>query len=157
MKNKTENQALDAAELNNLEKEIRNIELDQLILEKNIAIKQESGYFEAVSFNAAADQWRKTFVADYRKKRRKQREAEAKEEGRTLRAYEPATQERRRGQWRTSKAEARIDPAYTEAERAKNAAARAAKRADMTEAERAEANRIRREKRAAKKTTPSAG
>ena len=156
MKNKLENQALDADDLEILEKEIQSIERDKLMLEKNIAIKQEFGYFEKASYNAAADQWRKTFAADYAKSRRKKREAEAKEEGRVLRAYEPATPERRLGQLRAAKVKARLDPAYVEAERVKNTTARALKRAEMTEAERTEANRVRREKRAAKKATPSA-
>lgn len=52
---------------------------------------------------------------------------------------------------RLSKAKARLDPDYAASEREANTIARKAKRDAMTPEERDEANRIRREKRAAKK------
>lgn len=145
------NQALSAEELAELEAALRKEELDKRILEKNIQIKRDSGYFGVAERNHAIDQWRKKEAGAYAKKRRETREKEAEEEGRTLRSYEPATPERRKEQVRLSKAKARLDPDYAALEREANTIARKAKRDAMTPEERDEANRIRREKRAAKK------
>ncbi len=145
------NQELSADELAFLDKEMQRHELARLVDEKNIAIKQESGYFEAVSINALIDEWRRTNKDGYGHLRRRKAEEKAAKEGRTLRAYKPATLERRNEQVRASKAKSRSDPAKAAAEREKNTAARAAARAAMTEAEREAVNKVRREKRAAKK------
>lgn len=152
MTNDVYNQELSAEELAELEAALRKEELHKRLTDASIRIKQESSYFEAVSFNAAIDRWRKANADDYAKQRRKDREREAAEEGRTLRPYAPANPERRREQLRAAKAKARLDPDYAAAERAANTAAKKAKRDAMTDEEREEANRIRREKRAAKKS-----
>ena len=144
-------QELSPEEVEFLQGELRRIELNDKLVQANIKAKTESGYFEAVARNGWVSNWRKVDRAGYRVFRRNRREAEAEKEGRKLRAYKPFTPERRAEQLRTSKQEARKDPDYAAAERAKNTAARAAKRALMTPEERDDANRIRREKRAAKK------
>lgn len=158
MTNEGSNQALSADDLEELERELKRRELDKLMLEKNIDLKRELGYFDAVERNAAIDRWRRSEADAYSAQRRKGREREAAKEGRTLRPpYLPATPERRQEQLRASKAKARLDPEYAAAERASNTAARQASRAAMTQEERDEANRIRREKRAAKKAATKAG
>lgn len=152
MESDKNNQELSVDDVAALEMELRKAERDRLIVEKNISIKEDGGYFEAVSINASIDEWRRKNAAEYAKIRRKKREAEARKEGRELRTYEPATPERRREQLRASKQKARNDLAYAEAERAKNTSARAAARARLTDEEKAEINRIRREKYAGRKS-----
>lgn len=151
MTNDLYNQELSAEELAELEAALRKEELHRRVVDANIRIKQQSGYTKAISINAAADRWRKNNAQAYNAGRRKEREKEAEKQGRTLRAYEPATSERRKEQLRTSKAKARLDPDYAADEQAKNTAARKAARDAMTQEERDEVNRIRREKRAVKK------
>lgn len=144
-------QALTDEELAAFEKEIERLELLRRIENKNIEIKQQNGYFEAVSLHAAIDKWRRDNADGYAASRRKKAEEKAAKEGRILRSYGPSTPERVREQKRTSKQKQREDADFAKAEKDTNTAARQMARASMTDDERAEANRIRRLKFAEKK------